>query len=250
MTTSEMSSSNMANVDPSEIAKFSAMAATWWDLSGSFRLIHKVNPLRTDYIKRMFLRHTEKKSLQGVKAIDVGCGAGILTEALAQQGALMTGLDMSYEALQAGKLHAQQGGLNINYVQQAVEEFAAQHEGEFELVTCMEMLEHVPDVDSVLSALCRMLRPGGVLVLSTINQTAMAQLQMIEVVENWMQWLPRGTHLYHKFIKPAQLVVTAQNLGLECVDVVGYKLNPFTQNFYLDRNVNVNYMIAFHKPQA
>lgn len=250
MTTSEKSVNSVANVDPSEIAKFSAMAATWWDLNGSFRLIHKVNPLRTDYIKRMFMRHTGKKSLQGVRAIDVGCGAGILTEALAQQGALMTGLDLSWEALRAGQIHATENGLDINYVHQAVEEFAAAHEGEFELVTCMEMLEHVPNVDSVLIALCRMLRPDGVLVLSTINQTAMAQLQMIEIVENWMKWLPRGTHLYHKFIKPAQIIVTVQNLGLECVGVIGYKLNPLTQKFYLTPNVNVNYMIAFHKPQA
>lgn len=248
-----------ANYDQAEIAKFSAMASSWWSPSGSFRLIHLVNPLRTKYIVDQFFKATGKvrnnltsavnntAPLQGVKALDVGCGAGILSEALYAQGATVSAIDMSEAALTVARLHAQDKHCDISYHQATAEEFAHQHAGQFPLVTCMEMLEHVPNIQSTLSALAQLVAPGGVLVVSTINKTWQAQLQMIELAENVLNWLPRGTHEYHKFITPAELVAMAQQCGLEMVDLQGYKYAPVFNSFYLSPKVDVNYMMVFRK---
>ncbi|MFC6276026.1 bifunctional 2-polyprenyl-6-hydroxyphenol methylase/3-demethylubiquinol 3-O-methyltransferase UbiG [Psittacicella hinzii] len=236
-----------ANVDANEIAKFSQMAGDWWDLNGSFKLIHRLNPTRLAYVQQQALAQGIG-SLVGKKVLDLGCGAGILAHALALQGAVVTGIDMAEQALEAGKAHAQPFNLsNLNYELITAEDFAQQHAGTFDVVCCMEMVEHVPDYSSILAAAAKILKPQGLLVMSTINRTWQAQLQIIEAVENYLKWLPRGTHEYQKFIKPAELITAANKFGLEAVDATGYKYNLFTQKFFLSDNLDVNYLVSFVK---
>lgn len=233
------------NVDADEIAKFANMAASWWDPNGSFKLIHKLNPLRTDYVlqqvQRLGLNH-----LVGKSVLDLGCGAGILSESLALAGAKVTGLDMAEPAIQAGRVHAQASGLNISYLCQTAEELAATGV-KFDVVCCMEMIEHVPDYQSILHSCAKLLKPHGLLIMSTINRTLKSQLEIIELVENYFKWLPAGTHEYQKFIRPVELIDKAAAEGLTCVDLTGYTYNPVFDSFSLCPDVDVNYLVSFVK---
>lgn len=240
---------NTTNVDTQEISNFADMVATWWDKEhGSFRFIHKLNPLRTQYVVQQCSQLPHIKYLAGKRVLDLGCGAGILSESLAREGAFVTGLDMTEVAIKAAQSHAQhQGYTNIQYQYLAAETLATQQPEYFDVICCMEMVEHVPDYSSILQAAHTMLKPQGLLVMSTINRTAKAQLEIIEAAENYLQCLPRGTHQFHKFITPGELIATARKLGFKVVDVSGYKYHFGTDSFYLDKDPEVNYLISFVK---
>ncbi|RIY31172.1 hypothetical protein CKF54_07320 [Psittacicella hinzii] len=238
---------NKINVDQKEIAKFADMAQDWWSLNGSFKLIHKLNPLRLQYVQQQAIKYNIG-ALANLPVLDLGCGAGILAEAMARQGAQVLGIDMAAEALEAGRQHAQEHQVhNVAYRCVTAEQLAKELPEHFPLICCMEMIEHVPDYASIVSSIAKMLQPGGLAVMSTINRTWQAQVQIIEVVENYLKWLPRGTHEYQKFIKPAELVAVAAKCGLEVLEIVGYKYNLFRDSFSLTKNVEVNYLITLRK---
>lgn len=241
----------MQNYDQHEIAKFSEMSKTWWDPNGSFKLIHKLNPLRTDFAIDQFVNLSKTNSIVGCKILDLGCGAGILSEALAHAGAIVTGVDMSADALEAGRLHWEQNpanrNLSLTYLHQTVEQLATQQPESFDLIVCMEMVEHVPNYQSILDACAQLLKPNGVLVMSTINRTLAAKLQIIIAVEYLFKWLPHGTHEYHKFITPWELRVAGEKAGLTLKNLTGYKYNPLTDCFKLSDKVDVNYFATFQK---
>lgn len=235
--------SQFANVDPAEIEKFNAMASRWWDPEGDFKPLHKINPLRVQFIDQ------HGAGLTGKKILDVGCGGGLLTEAMAQAGGQITGIDMSPEALSVARLHALESQLTIDYQQITAEEFASLHAGSFDLVTCLEMLEHVPDPAAVVKACAQLVKPGGKVVFSTLNRTLKAKLLGIYLAEYVLQWLPKGTHDAAKFIRPSELVRAAENTGLVANAMTGIHYNPLTSGFFLsDRNVDVNYLLACQKP--
>lgn len=234
----EMSQKMSANVDPSEIDKFSSVASRWWDPEGEFKPLHLINPLRVNYIE------TQSNGLYGKKVIDVGCGGGLLSEAMARLGAQVSGLDMSGEALEVARLHALDSGLSIDYQQSTAEDYAAQHAGQFDVVTCLEMLEHVPDPDAVIAACARLVKPGGEIFFSTLNRNLKSRLLGVIAAEYILRWVPKGTHDYQRFIKPSELLSMAQQYGIEAVDMTGLHYNPLSQQFFLsNRNVDVNYIV-------
>lgn len=228
------------NVSPEEIDKFAQMAAQWWDPQGPCQPLHALNPLRLAFIQRY-------TTLHGQKALDVGCGGGILTESLAANGAKTTGIDMSAAVLQVAQLHSLESGLTIHYQETTVEDFAKHHAGTFSVVSCMEMLEHVPDPQSVVNACAELTAPNGYVFFSTINRNPMAYLQAVIGAEYILQLLPRGTHDYQKFIKPAELAQWLREAGLEMVDMAGIRYNPLTQQFSLTDNTQVNYLLCAKK---
>ncbi|HGO5853931.1 TPA: bifunctional 2-polyprenyl-6-hydroxyphenol methylase/3-demethylubiquinol 3-O-methyltransferase UbiG [Mannheimia haemolytica] len=235
----------MQNVDQQEITKFENMAKTWWDPNGSFKPIHLLNPLRLAYILE------KSNGLFGKKVLDVGCGGGILSEAMAKQGAIVTGIDMTSEPLEIAKQHAKENGLNIDYQQTTIENFlakmtACQHE-KFDVITCMEMLEHVPDPLSIVQSCKALLKPDGVLFFSTINRTFKAYMLVIIGAEYVLKMLPKGTHEFEKFIKPAELLAWCDQADLRCQEMKGYHFNPLTEKFWLNNDVSCNY-IATLKP--
>ncbi|CAK9885427.1 MAG: Ubiquinone biosynthesis O-methyltransferase [Candidatus Erwinia impunctatus] len=232
------------NVDENEIAKFEAVAGRWWDLEGEFKPLHRINPLRLGYIAR------HSQGLFGKKVLDVGCGGGILAESMAKEGASVTGLDMGAEPLQVARLHALESGVTLDYVQQTVEDHAAEHAGKYDVVTCMEMLEHVPDPASVVSACARLVKPGGEVFFSTLNRNRKAWLMAIVGAEYVLRMVPRGTHDIKKFIRPAELLHWADNAGLQERDMIGLHYNPFTIRFKLAPGVDVNYMLHTHAPEV
>ncbi|MGP4862883.1 bifunctional 2-polyprenyl-6-hydroxyphenol methylase/3-demethylubiquinol 3-O-methyltransferase UbiG [Psychrobacter sp. T6-5] len=251
------------NVDPNEVEKFNNLASEWWSNTGAFATLHEINPLRLNWIEENIKRGyqndtrsndvTHKTAEQGLadkKVLDVGCGGGILSESMARRGADVTGIDLGTENLKAATVHAEQSGLEstLRYQHIPVEELAKTHTGQFDVVTCMEMLEHVPDPSSIVQACYELLAPGGVCVLSTINRNPKSYLFAIVGAEYVLRLLDRGTHDYAKFITPAELDKMAINTGFVRQDIIGLHYNPLTKRYWLAQNVDVNYMIAVQKP--
>lgn len=230
------------NVDPNEIAKFEALASRWWDKESEFKPLHDINPLRLNYID-------ERARLPGKRVLDVGCGGGILSEGLCQRGAHVMGIDMGAAPLSVAKLHGLESGIEVEYQQITVEALAEQQAGTFDVVTCLEMLEHVPDPASVIKACAKLLKPGGQLFLSTINRNPKAFLFAIVGAEHLLKMLPKGTHEYKKFIKPSELSSYVRQAKLEFQDVTGMVYNPLLKEYKLARDVNVNYLMYAIKPE-
>lgn len=230
------------NVDHQEIAKFEAVASRWWNLEGEFKPLHQMNPLRLEWIQR------HSAGLFGKQILDVGCGGGILSESMARQGAHVLGLDMGKEPLQVARLHALESGVEVNYRQGTVEALAEELPGRFDVVTCMEMLEHVPDPSQIVAACFKLLKPGGMCVLSTINRNPKAYLFAIIGAEYVLRLLDKGTHDYDKFITPAELDKMATQAGFERQNLIGLHYNPLTKRYWLAQNVDVNYLMAVTKP--
>tara|TARA_R110000824_G_scaffold52692_4_gene146248 strand:- start:179377 stop:180102 length:726 start_codon:yes stop_codon:yes gene_type:complete len=230
-----------SNIDNSEIAKFEALAARWWDRNSEFKPLHEINPLRMGFID-------SKVNLAGLKVLDIGCGGGILSEAMAHRGALVTGIDMGEAPLSVAKLHLLESGLDIEYQQSSAEAYAQQHAATFDVITCLEMLEHVPDPASVLKACHSLLKPGGRLFLSTINRNPKSYLFAVLGAEYILRLLPRGTHDYKKFIRPSELAQFARNTDLQLKTLRGMSYNPFTKKYRLSEDVDVNYLMYLEKP--
>lgn len=225
------------NVDPEEIAKFEAVASRWWDLDGEFKPLHRINPLRLGYINQ------RAGGLFGKTVLDVGCGGGILAESMARDGAKVTGLDMGAEPLQVARLHALEQGIEMNYVLETVEQHAELHPAKYDVVTCMEMLEHVPHPQSVVEACARLVKPGGHVFFSTINRNPKAWLLAVFGAEYVLRMVPKGTHDIKKCIKPAELLHWVDGTSLREQHMTGLHYNPLLQRFSLGDGVDVNYMI-------
>jgi len=228
------------NVDQSEIDKFSALAHRWWDPESEFKPLHAINPLRLSWMKSFV-------DLNGKKVLDVGCGGGILTESIAQSGADTCGIDLSQKALKVAELHALEVGATLTYRSIAVEALAEEQPEQYDVVTCMEMLEHVPDPASVVRACAKLCKPGGTLFFSTLNRSPKSYLFAIIGAEYLLRLLPKGTHEYAKFIKPSELVGFTRQAALEMIGMKGLSYNPLSQVYSLGDDVDVNYMIAVSK---
>jgi 2-polyprenyl-6-hydroxyphenyl methylase/3-demethylubiquinone-9 3-methyltransferase len=229
------------NVDATEIAKFEKLASRWWDKNSEFKPLHDINPLRAGFIDA-------KVKLADRRVVDIGCGGGILSEALARRGAIVTGIDMGDAPLAVAKLHLLESGLDIDYRKCSAEDFAAANPGVFDVVTCLEMLEHVPDPAAILRACASLLKPGGELFVSTINRNPKSWLFAVVGAEYILRMLPRGTHDYAKFIRPSELAAFARSAGLEAGELRGMTYNPFTRTYSLGSDVDVNYLWHFRKP--
>lgn len=230
-----------ANVDQSELRKFSDMAARWWDPQGPMRPLHEINPARLVWIDRL-------AQLSGKRVLDVGCGAGVLAEGMAARGADVTGIDMAGKPLKVAQLHALESGARVHYEENTAEAMADREPAAFDVVTCMEMLEHVPDPALTVSACAALARPGGWVFFSTLNRNPKSFLLAIVGAEYVLNLLPKGTHEYAKFIKPSELTRYARDTGLALQEMMGLSYNPFTKSAALGRDTDVNYMMAFHKP--
>lgn len=233
---SESAQSRTRNFDHKEVAKFEELAARWWDPESEFKPLHDINPLRLDYIDR-------KAGLAGKKVLDVGCGGGILAESMAQRGAVVSGIDMGEAPLAVARLHLLESGTEVDYRRVTAEELAEEQAGSFDIVTCMEMLEHVPDPASVIAACSRLVKPGGHVFFSTINRNPKSYLFAIIGAEYLLKLLPRGTHDFRKFIRPSELEAWARHADLELHEILGMTYNPFTRQYRLERDVAVNYLV-------
>jgi 2-polyprenyl-6-hydroxyphenyl methylase/3-demethylubiquinone-9 3-methyltransferase len=231
------------NVDLSELEKFSALASKWWDPNSEFRPLHQINPLRLDWIDGIC-------PLPGKTVIDVGCGGGILAESMARKGAQVKGIDLAEKSIGVARLHGLESGVTVDYEVIATETIADREPEQYDLVTCMEMLEHVPDPASVVAACARLAKPGGTLVFSTLNRNPKSFLFAIIGAEYILKMLPKGTHEYAKFIKPSELAGYARAAGLELRQLIGMTYNPLTKVYALNRDTDVNYIMAFTKPAA
>lgn len=231
------------NVDPAEVAKFEALAQRWWDPQGEFKPLHQLNPVRLAFIE-------ERAPLQGRTVVDVGCGGGILSEAMAHRGAQVLGIDVARAALEVAELHALDGGISVEYRLESAEDLVGERGAKFDVVTCMEMLEHVPDPARTLEALAGLARPGGHLFLSTVNRTLRAFVFAIVGAEYVLRMLPRGTHEYERFIRPSELATWARKAGLELQGFSGIEYDPFARRFALGRDVSVNYLVHLTRPGA
>jgi len=230
-----------ANVDAAEVARFQAAASRWWDPEGEMRPLHDLNPVRLSYVERC-------GSLAGRAVVDVGCGGGLLSEAMARKGAQVVGLDMADDLLRVAQLHGLEAGVSVDYRHEPAEQHVLGHAGRYDVVTCMEMLEHVPDPASVVSALAMLAKPGGNVFVSTLNRTPRAYLMAILGAEYVLRLLPPGTHTYDKFIKPSELAAWARDAGLVEVDIAGLDYDPFTRASRLTDDAAVNYLMHFRKP--
>jgi 2-polyprenyl-6-hydroxyphenyl methylase/3-demethylubiquinone-9 3-methyltransferase len=236
------SQSGSSNFDPGELSKFQSLASRWWDPESEFKPLHAINPLRLGWIDA-------HAPLKGRRIVDVGCGGGILAESMARAGAVVTGIDLADRPLKVAELHRLESGVSVEYRRIAAEDLAQAEPGSFDTVTCMEMLEHVPDPASTIRACAELAKPGGWLFFSTINRNPKAFLFAIIGAEYVLRLLPRGTHEYDKFIKPSELVGSARSAGLELVETKGLTYNPLTQVYALHPNdVSVNYLVALRKP--
>lgn len=234
---------NTTNVDPAELQKFSALANRWWDPQSEFRPLHEINPLRLDYIDRI-------AAINGKVVLDVGCGGGILAEAMAARGAQVTGIDLADKPLQVAQLHLLESGLNVSYRRIAVEDLAQEAPHSFDVVACMEMLEHVPDPASTVRACARLLKPGGHAFFATLNRNPKSYLYAIIGAEYVLNLLPRGTHEYARFIKPSELSATCRSAGLEVSGITGMTYNPLTKVYTLGADTDVNYILCTQAPQS
>lgn len=230
------------NVDPAEVAKFDSLAARWWDTEGDFRPLHQINPLRLDWIRR-------NVKLDGTVAVDIGCGGGILTEAMAQAGAQVTGIDMAEGPLSVARLHQIESGAEVDYRQATAEELVASESGRYDVVTCLEMLEHVPDPAAVIRSCAELARPGGHVFFSTINRNPKSFVFAIVGAEYVLRLLPKGTHEYEKFIRPSELERWARDAGLELTESTGMHYNPLTRDYSLGGSLDVNYLMYFRRPE-
>ena len=228
------------NVDPLELDKFSQVAHRWWDTESEFKPLHEINPLRLSFIQK----HCE---LQGAKVLDVGCGGGILSEGLAKAGAEVTGNDLAKKSIKVAKLHALDQGLTIDYQVVAVETLAEQAPASFDVVTCLEMLEHVPHPESVVRACANLVKPGGMVFFSTLNRNAKAYLLAVVGAEYVLRMLPRGTHEYARFIKPSELSRMARTAGLDLQEMTGLSYQPLTRQYQLGSDTDVNYLMAMRR---
>ena len=226
------------NVDPAEIDKFQSIASRWWDRESEFKPLHDINPLRVDYIDR------QARGLAGKHIVDIGCGGGILTEALAQRGALMTGIDMAEQSLKVARLHLHESDLEIDYQLSTAEAFAEHNTARFDVVACLEMLEHVPDPAAIIDAAVRLLKPGGRLILSTLNRNPKSFALAILGAEYVLGLIPRGTHEYRRFIKPSEMAAQLRANGMRVLDISGMSYNPLTRNYTLGRDIDVNYLMT------
>ncbi len=229
------------NVDRGEIEKFEAMAADWWDPAGDFAPLHRMNPLRLEFIDR-------RAPLAGRRVLDIGCGGGLLSEAMALAGARVTGIDLAPGPLAVAKKHAEDGAAEVEYLQISAEALAAERAGEFDIVTCLEMLEHVPDPGAVIRACRDLTRPGGDIFFSTINRNARSFLLAIVAAEYVLRMLPRGTHEYDKLIRPSELDDWARAADLDLRELAGIRYNPLTRHFALGNDVDVNYIAHYRRP--
>jgi 2-polyprenyl-6-hydroxyphenyl methylase / 3-demethylubiquinone-9 3-methyltransferase len=225
------------NADPAELHKFSELAHRWWDPASEFKPLHEINPLRLNWIDR-------QASLAGKEVLDVGCGGGILSEGMASRGARVTGIDLSEKALGVARLHLFESGQQVDYQHSSAEAFAEAHPARFDVVTCMEMLEHVPDPASTVAACARLVKPGGRVFFSTLNRNPKSYLFAVIGAEYILNLLPRGTHDYAKFIKPSELVRYCRQARLDAGELIGMQYNPFTQVYALGRDTDVNYLLS------
>jgi 2-polyprenyl-6-hydroxyphenyl methylase / 3-demethylubiquinone-9 3-methyltransferase len=229
------------NADPLELQKFSELAHRWWDPNSEFRPLHEINPLRLEWINAL-------APVAGKRVVDIGCGGGILAEAIAKKGATVTGIDLSEKALKVADLHSLESGVEVRYELTSAEDLAAREAGQYDVVTCMEMLEHVPDPSAIVKACATLVKPGGQVFFSTLNRNPKSYLFAIIGAEYVLRLLPRGTHDYAKFITPAELSQYSRNAGLQVEAVKGMTYNPFTKIYSLNQDTDVNYLIACSKP--
>ena len=232
----EIESTQSVNVDPAELEKFASLAHRWWDKNSEFKPLHAINPLRLNFIDGIV-------GLQGKRVLDVGCGGGILSESMAEKGAEITGIDLGEKALKVAQLHQLESGTQVDYRLISAEDLATQQPASFDVVTCMEMLEHVPDPEAVVRACAQLVKPGGSVFFSTINRNPKAYLFAVIGAEYLLKMLPKGTHEYEKFIKPSELSSWARHAGLNVNQLKGMGYNPLTQHYSLNNDVTVNYLI-------
>ncbi|HLS18161.1 MAG TPA: bifunctional 2-polyprenyl-6-hydroxyphenol methylase/3-demethylubiquinol 3-O-methyltransferase UbiG [Paenalcaligenes sp.] len=241
MTTNSSPNTTRINVDPAEIEKFSALATRWWDPDSEFKPLHEINPLRLNWILE------QVGSLQDKKILDVGCGGGILSESMAQQGAQVTGIDLAMRSLKIARLHSLESGVSVEYHHSSAEEFASEHPEKFDVITCMEMLEHVPNPASVVNACAQMVKPGGWVFFSTLNRNPKSFLFAIIGAEYVLNLLPRGTHHYESFIKPSELARAARDAELKVQKISGLTYNPLNKIYSITEDSSVNYLMATSK---
>lgn len=230
-----------ANVDRAELEKFSALASRWWDPNSEFRPLHQINPLRLDWIDQLV-------QVKGKRIVDVGCGGGILAESMARLGATVKGIDLAEKPLKVAQLHGLESGIKVDYEAIAAEALAEREAGQYDIVTCMEMLEHVPQPSETIAACSRLVKPGGWVFFSTINRNPKSFLFAIIGAEYVLRILPKGTHEYAKFIKPSELADAARDAGLDLKEMLGMGYNPITQVYSLTRDTSVNYLMAYRRP--
>lgn len=233
----------MGNHDPAEIARFDSLAQRWWDAHGEFRPLHAMNPVRVAYID-------DRVGLSGKHVLDVGCGGGLVCEAMSRLGATVTGIDLGAATIEVAELHALSSGLNIHYSRESVEQHALLHNGHYDAITCLEMLEHVPDPAAVIRSIADLLKPGGHAILSTLNRNPKSYGMAILGAEYVLKLLPKGTHTYAQFIRPSELARWVRAAGLEVMDITGLQYNPLTQRFSLGPDVDVNYLMHIRKSDA
>ena len=229
-----------SNADPEELEKFGRLASRWWDPSSEFKPLHDINPLRVDFVR-------QRTEIKARKILDVGCGGGLLTESLAELGGTVFGIDLGTSALAVARLHLKESELNVVYEQASAEDFALRHPAEFDVVTCLELLEHVPNPSSTVAACANLVRPGGKVFFSTINRNPKSWLYAIVGAEYVLNLLPRGTHRYRKLIKPSELAEWARAAGLQPQELTGMHYNPLSKQYYLGPGIDVNYIGVFLK---